>query len=451
MCFKCVLVFLLGSGMSSPQMPVKAVNPTIARIVSEISEAQISATQKKLESFVTRNIYSSQTDPEHGIGAARHWILNQFHSFSPQLQVSFDEHGIRSSGHVYKDVRIYNVVAVLPGTSEPERRVIVSGHYDTINLIFKTDASGKRVLDEDAIVNAPAPGVTDDGSGTAAVLELARVMSQYKFRKTIVFIAFAGEEYGLLGSSAYAEAAKSRSDAIEAVLNNDIIGSDSRGDGSHGNQKVNVYSEGPEDSSSREVARYMKETGEKYLPEMDVNLVFRHDRFGRGGDHSPFNANGYAAVRVTTPYENYSHQHTATDNFENTAPAYTTKVAKINAATLASMALAPKAPDLNPQPASAGQSSALSISRGESGYDASLRWKSNPEPDILGYSIVIRNTTAPDWQREVFAGNVRQYTLPGVSIDEVVIGIRAVDKDGNESVVSAYVNPPYKQHKWQSF
>ena len=449
---KQVVLLLLCYSVGTPQTPPKAVNPMISRIVGEISEQQIAATQKKLESFTTRNIYSSQTDAEHGVGAARRWLFDQFRSFSPRLQVSFDEHGIRASGRVYKDVRIYNVIAVLPGTTEPDRRIVVSGHYDSLNMIYKTDASGKRTLDSEASVAAVAPGVTDDGSGTAAVLELARVLSHYKFRKTIVFIAFAGEEYGLLGSSVYAEAAKRRGDLIEAVLNNDIIGSDTRGDGAHGNRKVNVYSEGPEDSPSREVARYVKEIGERYLPDMNVHLVLRYDRFGRGGDHSPFNANGYAAVRMTTPYENFSHQHTASDTFANTAPAYTAEVTKINAAALASLALAPKPPDLNvKRPGSKGTTSAGSLSRGESGYDAALRWNANPEPDILGYSVVLRDTTSSDWQRDVFVGNVTQYILPGLSIDESVIGIRAIDKAGNESVISAYETPPYQQHKWETF
>ncbi len=403
---KTILLFAIAGICGWAEGTPKGRNPAVAQIVAQVSAEQIASTQKKLETFRTRNIYSSQTDPEHGIGAARRWIAQQFRSFSPRLEVSFDRHGIRASGRVFKDVEIYNVIAVLPGSSEPERRLIVSGHYDSMNMIFKTDAAGKRVLDAEATAAAVAPGVTDDGSGTAAVLELARVMSRQTFRKTIIFIAFAGEEYGLLGSSTYAEGAKIRGNNIEGVLNNDIIGSDTRGDGAHGNRKVNVFSEDPDDSPSRELARYVKETGERYLPEMDVNLVFRYDRFGRGGDHSPFNASGYPAVRITTPYENYSHQHTVTDTFENTAPFYTALVTKVNAAALASLALAPRPPELTAPNKAAGRSYVMPLSRGASGYDAELRWKPNPEPDMLGYSIVIRDTLAPDWQREIFVGNV---------------------------------------------
>jgi acetylornithine deacetylase/succinyl-diaminopimelate desuccinylase-like protein len=447
------------SSLHAAETATRVRNTQVAEIVSKISEQQIASIQKKLEDFQTRNIYSSQDDPQHGIGAARHWIYSQFQSYSPRLQVSFDEHGIKAFGRVYKDVKIFNVIAVLPGSSEAERHVIVSGHYDSMNMIFKTDGNGKRVLDAEGTVAAVAPGVTDDGSGTAAVLELARVMSQYQFRKTIVFIAFAGEEYGLLGSSTYADAAKKRGDVIEGVLNNDIIGSDERGDGSKGNRRINVYSEDPEDSPSRQLARYVRETASRYLPEMDVNLVFRYDRFGRGGDHSPFNANGYAAVRFTTPWENFANQHTATDTFANTAPAFTALVTKVNAAALASLASAPKTPQPVSPPLAPGHTFALPLGRGTSGdsdgpggYDAEMHWiNPNPEPDLAGYAIVIRDTKAPYWEREIFIGNVSQYTIKRLSIDEVALGVRAVDNNGNESLVAAYVNSPYKQRKWETF
>lgn len=435
------------------QVPA-SLNPQVSEIAKAISETQISATLQKLESFGTRNIYSSQDDPVHGIGAARRWIADQFRSYSPRLKVSFDEHGIKAFGRVFKDVKIYNVIAVLPGTSEPERRVIISGHYDSMNMIFKTDAFGARVLDPEATAAAIAPGVTDDGSGTAAAMELARVMSRYQFRKTIVFIAFAGEEYGLLGSSTYAEAAKQRGDIIEGVLNNDIIGSDIRGDGSRGNRKINIYSEDPDDSPSRQLARYVRETAERYLPSMTVNLVFRHDRFGRGGDHSPFTAYGYAAVRFTTPYENFANQHTATDTFANTSPSLTALVAQVNAVSLASLALAPQPPEIVAPPSPSGRSFAMPLGRGEGGkgYDAELHWsRAKNESDVAGYSIVIRDTKSPYWEHEIFVGDVDQYTLRGVSIDEVVLGVRAVDKNGNQSLVSAYVNPPYKPRKLETF
>lgn len=424
-----------------------APKPQIAAIVQQISADRIADIQKHLESFGTRNIYSSTDDPAHGIGAAREWIAAQFRGYSPRLQVSFDKHRLAKQGRAFKDVEIWNVVAVLPGTSEPERRVLVSGHYDSIDMIYRTGADGRRELDPEATVAAPAPGVTDDGSGTAAVMELARVMSQYQFRKTIVFIAFAAEEYGLFGSGLYAQDAAARHEIIDGVFNNDIIGSDATGNGETSNRYVNVYSEDPNDSASRQLARYMKQMAERYEPGFEINLVFRHDRFGRGGDHSPFNAAGYAAIRVTTPMENFSNQHTATDTFANTAPSYTVLVARANAAGLASLALAPKAPEIGSAAPPQGRLFTSPLGRG-SGYDAVLSWHNdNPEPDLAGYAVVLRKTTSPVWEKEIFVGNVTTYTLPNVNIDEVVLGVKAIDKDGDESPVTAFVTPPYRQPK----
>jgi Zn-dependent M28 family amino/carboxypeptidase len=434
-----------------PGFASNALQPQVQSVVAAISADNIAATQQKLESFGTRNIYSATDDPNHGVGAAREWIAAQFKSSSPRLQVSFDKHRLAKQGRAYKNVEIWNVIAVLPGTSEPERQVLVSGHYDTINLIYKTGVEGARELDAEATAAAIAPGVTDDGSGTAAVLELARVMSQHQFRKTIVFIAFAAEEYGLFGSSLYAQDAVARHDQIEAVFNNDIIGSDKTGNGETGNRYVNVFSEEPNDSLSRQAARYLKEMAERYQPGFAVNMVFRHDRFGRGGDHSPFNANGFGAVRITTPMENFSNQHTATDTFANTAPAYTALVTKANAAAIASLALAPKTPDISTPPPTEGRSFASPLTRG-SGYDAVMKWNNTqPEADLAGYSIVIRNSTSPNWEREIYVGNVTSYTLPNVNIDEVVLGVKAIDKDGNESLVAAFVTPPYKQRKVETY
>ena len=432
--------------------PPQSINPEIQAVVSGISTERIADIEKKLESFGTRNIYSATNDPAHGVGAAREWIATQFRSYSPKLQVSFDKHGLVGDPgkRLFKNVEIWNVIAVLPGTAEPERQVLVSGHYDTINLIYTTGPDGKRQLDPEATAAALAPGVTDDGSGTAAVMELARVMSQHQFRKTVVFIAFAAEEYGLLGSGLYAESAAANHQIIDGLFNNDIIGSDVTGNGETTNRYVNVYSNDPDDSLSRQLARYLKETAERYQSGFEINLVFRHDRFGRGGDHSPFAVAGYPAIRITTPAENFSNQHTATDTFAHTSPAYAALVTRANAAAIASLALAPKTPEIKAPPSAEGRSFASPLSRGagEKGYDAVMSW-SNPKPeqDLAGYAVVIRKTTAPLWERQIFVGNVLTYTLPNVNIDEVVLGVRAVDRDGNESPVAAYVTPPYKQAK----
>lgn len=433
--------------------PLKSPNPQIEAILKQISADHIAEIQQKLESFGTRNIYSANDDPNHGIGAARQWIAAQFKSFSPNLQVSFDKHGLVGSPEkrLFRNVEIWNVVAVLPGTSEPERHVMVSGHYDSFNMVFKNGPDGKRLLDAEATVAAVAPGVTDDGSGTAAVLELARVMSQFKFRKTIVFVAFAAEEYGLLGSGLYAEEAVAKHQIIDGLFNNDIIGSDVTGNGETSNRYVNAYSAGPEDSPARELARYLRDCNERYQPGFDVNLVFRYDRFRRGGDHSPFAAVGYPAIRITTPMENFANQHTATDTFQNTSPKYTTLVVKANAAAIASLAFAPKAPDIpnsaDRAPGGVEAAGPSPLGRGK-GYDAVMSWKNDkPEPDLLGYAVVMRKTTSPTWEKEIFVGKTTTYTLPNVNIDEVVLGVKAIDEDGNESPVVAYVSPPYKPAK----
>lgn len=449
---------LLATGMARSQgLPPKALNPQVQSIVSQVSADRIADTERKLESFGTRHIYSATNDPAHGIGGAREWIAAQLRSYSPKLQVSFDKQPVAGAPgkRYFKNVELWNVVAVLPGTSEPERQVLVTGHYDTINLTPRKTVDGKSVVDNEGVIAAPAPGVTDDGSGTAAVMELARVMSQFQFRKTIVFIAFAGEEEGLLGSSLYAQAAVAKHQIIDGLFNNDIIGSSVKANGERANTYVNVYSANPDDSVSRQLARYLKTEAERYQPGFAVNLVFRHDRFGRGGDHSPFTAVGYPAVRITTPMENYNNQHTATDTFANTDPQYAALVAKANAAALASLAMAPKPPELRTPPPAEGRSYTSALSRGgvgEKGYDAVMTWHNDqPEPDLLGYEILVRKTTSPVWEQEIFAGNVTTFKLSDVNIDEVVLGVAAVDRDGNESTVTEYANPAYRQVKIETY
>ena len=465
---------------SFAQPPTTRLNPLITRVVEGVSEERIAATMKKLESFGTRYVLSEKNNPTHGIGGAQHWIFDELKSYSPRLQVSYDTFTLKKSQRIPEDTELSNVVAVLPGTINKDRYVVVGGHYDSISSRRSPSGSGAQPSDEGprsaAETDPSAPGVADDASGTAAVLELARVMSQYEFDKTIVFIAFTSEEIGLNGSSNYAKKAHDQNLQIEAMLNNDIIGSDISGDGRSANNHLRVFSEGPEDSPSRALARYTKEIAERYLPSMTVDLIFRRDRFGRGGDHTSFVREGYAAVRLTTPSENYANQHSATDTFANASAPYTTRVARMNGAVLASLALAPKPPVVSrvrpaqapaapaaapvaPAPAATGgrQGAAAGagaagagagrgaqfLARGKSGYDAALRWLAPaPEPDLAGYAIVIRSTTSPLWEREIYVGNVTEFTLPEVSIDDVVFGVKAIDKDGNPSLVSAYDQAP---------
>src|SRR5580704_16470909 len=460
------------------QAPLTRLNPAVKQIVDQVSEERISAIMKRLGEFGTRYVGSEQDSETRGIGAAQRWIEAQFKSYSPKLQVSLDKFTVKKSQRLPKDVDLANIVAVLPGTTEKDRYVVIGGHYDSIASkrgpgTPNTNDDGPRTAAE---LEPNAPGVADDASGTAAVMELARVMSQYDYDKSIVFIAFAAEEIGLNGSKNYADEAKAKNMTIEAMLNNDIIGTDVAGNGSAANGRVRVFSEGPEDSPSRALARYVKETAERYLPSMTVDMIFRRDRFSRGGDHTSFVHDGYAAVRFTTPSENYANQHTATDTFASSSPAYTTRVAKMNAAALASLALAPKPPVVTaprgqggfggrggrggdaaggepgtsaaPAPALTAEqqqqrrtaaANRPGLARGKTGYDAALRWANpNPEPDLAGYAVVIRDTTSPVWQRAIYVGNVTEYALPDFSIDDVVIGVKAIDKDGNQSLVSAY-------------
>ena len=496
-----LLAFAMYCGMEAlAQPPLSRLNPAIKQIVDQVSEERIGAIMKKLESFGTRYVGSEQDSDTHGIGGAQRWIQSEFQSYSPKLQVSLDKFQVKKGQRLPKDVELANVVAILPGTIDKDRYVMIGGHYDSIALrrvagqAAQPNDSGGSAADQEPL----APGVADDASGTAAVMELARVMSQYQFDKSIIFIAFAAEEIGLNGSRNYAQEAKEKNMQIEAMLNNDIIGSDISGDGRSANNHLRVFSEGPEDSPSRSLARYTKEIAERYVPSMAVDLVFRRDRFGRGGDHTSFNREGFTAIRLTTASENYANQHTATDTFANASVPFTTRAAKMNAAVLASLALAPKPPQVSrPRPAggqgrgtgagaatgagatadagaarggagapagaNAGAGggarggaggggfggggrrgpSGPGLSRGPSGYDAALRWAMpDPEPDIAGYAVVIRPTTSAMWEREIFVGNVTEYTMPNLSIDDVVIGVKAIDKDGNQSLVSAYEQAP---------
>jgi hypothetical protein len=480
----------------------RSVNPKVVKIVDEVSEARIKAIIEKLVSFGTRNTMSNPDDTAHGIGAARQWILDEFKSYSPRLQVHFDKYRVKKQGQrIFKDVDLWNVVAVLPGAKMPETQVFVTGHYDSINMgnrpagqpagpgsepaaggAGSSPAAQMTPADFEKNASLPAPGACDDGSGTAAVMELARVMSQYEFDKTLVFVAFAGEEQGLIGSTLLAAKSKKENTVIEAVLNNDIIGTDTAGNGRTDNSTISVYSDESMDSVSQQLSRYVREIGQRYLPSMKVDTIFMMDRLGRGGDHTPFQLEGFAAVRFSTPNEIYANQHHATDLPENMSVPYTTKVAKVNAAVAASLALAPKPPIIMRTPGAgrgaagaAGSADGAAAGRGQqadqqattgrggnaggagapggrrptpmisrgSGYDAVLQWRpAGPDAGIKGYAIVIRPTTVPYWEQEIYVGKVTQYTLKDVSIDDAKFGVKAIGIDGSESLVTPYAYPP---------
>lgn len=448
----------------STSVQAASLSQRLQDILAGISPDRIEQTLNKLESFETRYVMSDQDHPTRGIGAAKRWIYNEFKSYSPRLQVRLDPFTLKKGagrGYILRDVELANIVAVLPGTVRPDSHVMVTAHYDSIARndslppvservaalvkegVPSQEASQRivRLLPEETAAQRFAPGVTDNGSGVAAVLELARVMSQYEFDKTIVFIAFSGEEMYLTGSKAFADRAKNTGMQIEAVLNNDIIGTEVDGSGQSAKHVVRVFAEGPEDSPSRALLRYAREITDRYVPEMRIDMIFRPDRFERGGDHLSFSRLGYAAVRFTTPNENYTHQHTSTDTFKNTSVPYIARVARVNAAVLAALALAP-APPVVTRPLTSGRFKGIGypmLSRGKSGYDAVLGWEPNSEPDLAVYAVVMRRTTSPDWERQIDVGNVKEYQMPGVSIDEVVLGVRAIDSTGLASIVSPYL------------
>jgi hypothetical protein len=431
-------------GQGAPKL-----NPVVTKIMGQVSTERIEETMRKLATFGTRGNFSAVDEEGHGIGAARRWLSAQFETASPRLKVRMDTYKVKKQPRVFKDVEIVNVVAVLPGTRYPERQILVSGHYDSLGRLQRPPAKAGEapkpltLEEEEKRAAAPAPGVSDDASGVAAVLELARVLSPYEFDKTLVFVAFAGEEIGLVGSRLHSQRAKAERQVIEAVFNNDIIGTEVSGDGRRINRAVRIFSADPGDSVSRQLAGYVRDVGGRYYPRMEPWLIFRPDRFGRGGDHSPFAAQGFAAVRFTSAVENYAHQHSDSDTLENASAEYTANVARLEAAVAASLAMAPKPVDPTMTRTVGGRTVALpDIGRGMSSYDTVLRWK-DPEPaaDLAGYAVVMRATTAPYWEREIFVGKETSYTLEGVDMDNYVFGVKAIDVEGNESVVSVFVPP----------
>ena len=284
-----------GEAADAVPLPSQRVDPLIQKVISEISEERIAEIFRKLESFGTRNTLSDASQTNRGIGVARQWIFEQFKSFSPRLEVSFDTHQILKGGRTRKNIELRNVVAILPGKIDTNRWIMVAGHYDSLNLKIPPEMRGHP----EQSAELPAPGVSDDGSGTACALECARVLSQYEFDATLVFVAFAGEEQGLIGAHAMAKRLRSQNQEIEALLNNDIIGTEVSGNGATDNRRVLLFSEEPNDSASRQIARFVRMIAARYYPEMVVDMIFRHDRFGRGGDHTAFNQENYPAVRFT--------------------------------------------------------------------------------------------------------------------------------------------------------
>jgi hypothetical protein len=422
-----------------PQRPLR--NPGIASIVRQIDARNIERTIRQLVAFGTRNTLSEQNNPKRGIGAARDWLYAEFlkaaETSGGRMTVEKQSYEQQKAQRVPEPTIITNVVATLKG-SQPEaadRIYVVSGHYDSM---CNTPVDAK----------CDAPGANDDASGTAAVLEMARVMAKFEFDATIVFMAVAGEEQSLLGSTHFAEQAKQKNWNVDAMFTNDIVGNTLGGNGLRDRGTVRVFSEGvpsnetpaeattrrsvggENDSASRQLARFIKETGDAFVPQFKVMMIYRRDRYGRGGDHIPFLERGYPAVRFTEVNEEFRHQHQNVrvengvqfgDLPEFVDFAYVANVARVNAASLAALAWAPSRPK------------GVTIVAQRLSNDTELRWEANKEPDLAGYEIVWRETTDAVWTNSKPVGNVTSFTMKGMSKDNYFFGVRAVDKDGNKS------------------
>ncbi|MDQ7051968.1 MAG: M28 family metallopeptidase [candidate division KSB1 bacterium] len=416
-------------------------DPEIAKMAQEVSADSIERLIRKLVSFHTRHSMSNTTDAKKGIGAARRWIKAEFERYARasggRLRVELDPFAVQPDGRrVTRAVTMKNVLAILQGTDPVDNRVfIISGHYDS---------RASNPLDSTSF----APGANDDASGTAVVMELARVMSQRAFPATIIFAAVAGEEQGLYGSKHLAQRAKDEGWNVVAMITNDVVGNTiSSGTNLKDNLRVRVFSEGvPEneterqarirrsvggenDYPARQFARYIKEVGERYVDQMTVVMIYRRDRFLRGGDHTPFSQLGFAAVRITEMNEDYRHQHqdVRTENGvqygdlpEFVDFGYAAQVARVNLATLANLALAP------------GQPRDVGIVVSRLTNFTTLRWSPPEQGKPAGYYVLIRETTSPVWQRKFFVSDTT-VTLP-YSKDNFFFAVQSVDAKGHESL-----------------
>ena len=416
-------------------------NETVVAMLDEISADSLKSYIQKMVSFGTRHTLSSQTNPKRGIGAARNYVLGKFKEFEKnaagRLSSFIDTTTITADGRrVNRNIVLGNVMAILKGTDPADKRVfIISGHLDSRNSNIM-DSTGE------------APGANDDASGVAAVIEAARVMSKNHFAATVIFVAVSGEEQGLLGSAFLANKAKKENLEIGAMLNNDIVGSNNSNE-THivNNTQLRVFSEGipatadektaqrirflglENESASRQLARYVKETGERYVDQLEVVLVYRPDRFLRGGDHIPFLKNGFTAVRITEMNENFTRQHQdlRTENgieygdyLKHIDFDYLKKNTSVNVAVLASLANAPS-PPLQPK-----------MDTKELTNSTLLSWQPPANGKIKGYFVLIRETHSPVWQKKIFTAG-HSIRIP-YSKDNYLFGVQAVGMDGAESM-----------------
>lgn len=432
----------------------------IQPVLNAIGANQVQSRIEKLVSFGTRHTFSDTESEHRGIGAARRWILQEMEgcaaSSQGRMTVALDTYVQAPGPRAPRAVEVVNVVATLKGTAVPERVLVVSGHYDS---------RASDVMD----ASVDAPGADDDASGSAAVMAMACAFAPYRWPATLVFMNVAGEEQGLFGADHWAEVASRDKRNIIGMVTNDIIGSPVGDQGQRDDQQVRLFADGfspllklfldaqkapptgttptpeatrrtleiiartggSEDTPTSEWGRYLKESAEHYLPGFQVKLISRRDRFLRGGDHLPFLERGYAAVRFTEPFENFAHQHQDVRSQDGQQfgdlprfvdYAYVARVAQANAAGLASLALAPAAPEQ------------VGMTVSELTNDTRLVWKASTAADVVGYRIYWREAGAPVWQHSVDIDRLSAYTLKDISKDNFVFGVAARNATGQTSL-----------------
>jgi len=447
--FLIVLMFVLVFGACAyiepepGQIQLRDLDPDIVEMMERVSADSMETTIETLVNFGTRHTMSETESDTFGIGAARRWIKQELDRYSRQsggrLMVEYHRFLQEPTRRIPKAVDIVNIIATLPGIDPGDDRMFVfSGHYDS---------RASSVMDSESL----APGANDDASGTAAVMELARVMSGYEFPATLVFMAAAGEEQGLLGARQWAAEAASEGKNIAGMITNDIIGNPESEKGAlSAPNTVRLFSRGipaeealsmetvrylqtggESDMPTRQLARTIKEVSESYRKTMEVRLIYRADRYMRGGDHMAFLEHGFPAVRFSEPYETYNHQHEdvrETDGVrygdlpEYVDYDYVKRVAEINLSALANLARSPR------PPANVG------INVTELENDTRLRWSRSESENLGGYEVLWRETTSPVWQHKKLVGTDIHYTLKNVSKDNWLFGVRSVSKDGHVGV-----------------
>jgi hypothetical protein len=397
----------------------------VAGITGQLDGARMKQTVEKLVSFGTRHTLSDTTSATRGIGAARRWIFDEMTRIaaasSGRMTVEYQSSMQKGPRTKNEPVEMINVVATIRGTADPERIYIATGHYDSIN-----SDNMNATLD--------APGADDDASGVAVIMDLARVLSQHPLDATVMLVAVQGEEQGLLGSRGLAEEAVAKKWNVEGMITNDIVGGAVGGSGDIDNHTVRIFSANPKgagEGGARHWARFVRDGVRVWLPHVNARLIYRLDRFGRGGDHTPFFEKGFPAIRFSEPNEDYKHEH-QTVRVENgvqygdlpqfVSGDYMRVVASVNAVALVTGACAPSAPR------NIKASGAVT-------NDTTLSWDMGTDTDLADYEIVVRETTSDDWEKVIPVGKVARYTLKNFTIDNVFMGVRAIDRDGNRSPV----------------